>query len=67
MEYTLGELVDMHLVLGECVGNGTAAATRYRERYPNRRVPDRRTFLAVDRRLRETGTLRRRLVDTGIQ
>ncbi|CAG9828860.1 unnamed protein product [Diabrotica balteata] len=33
-----------------------AAARRYAVKYPNRNTPERRLFLTIDRRLRETGT-----------
>jgi hypothetical protein len=46
----------MHLVLGEYIGNATGDIRRYREKYCNRRVPNNRNFLSVDRRLRQTGT-----------
>jgi hypothetical protein len=54
---TVGELVDMHLIYGETRGNARAAERLYRLMYPNRHHPNRATFVAVDRRLRETGTL----------
>ncbi len=48
----------MRLVLGECGGNESAAVRRYRQLYPRRRrQPDRRTIEAVERRLRETGSV----------
>lgn len=37
----------------------------YQERYPNRRLPNRRTFVNVDQHLRETGSLELRMYDTG--
>lgn len=57
MSYSNTEIVDMIRILGECNGNGCAAARRYEEKFPNRQHPDRRTFFAVDRRARETGSL----------
>ena len=57
-DFTLREYADMHLVLGECGGNASAAVRRYRQLYPRRRrQPDRRTIEAVERRLRETGSV----------
>lgn len=56
-EYSIEEYVDMHFVYGECGGNARAAARRYAERFPGRRQPYRETFSAVDRRLRETGSV----------
>jgi hypothetical protein len=48
-------LTDMHFMLGGCNGKATGAV-RYREKYPSRRVPNRLTFLSVDRRLEEMVT-----------
>jgi hypothetical protein len=45
----------MHLVYGECLSNSHETMRRYAERFPNRRHPNRKTFEAVARRLRETG------------
>lgn len=59
------ELTDMHFVLGEWNGKATGAVRRYRENYPSRRIPNRRTFLSVDRRLRETVTFRGMWQDVG--
>lgn len=44
------------LQLGECQGNGAAAARLYAQKYPNRNVPDRRIFLETVRHLKETST-----------
>ncbi|CAG9832029.1 unnamed protein product [Diabrotica balteata] len=49
-------MADMHLTLGECQGNSAAAARHYAVNYPDRKTPDRRLFLTIDHRLRETGT-----------
>lgn len=49
------------IITGECRGNSAAAARLYAEKYPNRNTPGRRLFLSIDRRLRETGTLRPQL------
>lgn len=56
-QYSLNELADVHLVYGECNSNSLAAARRYAEKYPNRLVPYPSTFAAVDRKIREKGTL----------
>lgn len=53
--YSNNEYADMHLILGECRGNGRMAVRRYAARFPNRRLPNRATILGVDQRLRETG------------
>lgn len=55
MEYSFPEYADMHLVYGLALGNSTEAVRLYAERFPDRRIPDRKTFERVDRRLRETG------------
>jgi hypothetical protein len=52
----------MYLVLGECRGNSATAVRRYAKKCPNRQVPNRRTFLSVDQRIRETETTRRIMV-----
>ena len=44
----------MHLVLGEAHGNATLAVPLYARLYPDRRLPNPRTFTTVDRKLRET-------------
>lgn len=65
--YTYQELADMHLIYGVADGNGRAAARLYAQRFPHRRHPSRTTFSAIHRRLRETGTMRPVLADTGRQ
>lgn len=64
-EYTYRELADMHLVYGAAEGNGRAAARLYEQRFPHRRHPHHTTFSAIDRRLRETGTMRHNMANTG--
>lgn len=63
--YSNSEMTDILLVLGECSGNAAAAVRRYREKYPNRNIPNARTFVSTERRLRETGCLQRRNTDAG--
>ena len=48
----------MHLAYGEARENSREAARIYVDRFPTRRVPDSRTFTAIHRRLRETGSQR---------
>lgn len=55
MEYTNNEYADMHLLYGRANCNALRAKRLYAQKYPHRRVPDRKTFENVDRRLRETG------------
>jgi hypothetical protein len=46
--YVYSKLVDMHLVLGVCDRNDTDAVRRYKEKYPNQRVPNHCTFMSTD-------------------
>lgn len=55
MAYTNAEYADMHLMYGLAQGNSVEAQRRYQEQFPQRRIPNRRTFEAVDRRLRDIG------------
>lgn len=63
--YTFSEQTDMILTLGECHGNAVAAANRYREKFPNRRAPNRKTFLRIETRLRENGTFKPNFSNNG--
>src|ERR1044072_8536540 len=65
--FTFSEQTDMFLTYGEVYRNGLAAVRRYREKYPNRRIPNRKTFEAIERRLRENGTLNPLRVNAGQQ
>lgn len=56
---TNSELADMHLAYGAANGNSREAVRIYAERHPNRYVPSRQTFVALDRRLREHGAFHR--------
>ena len=56
MQYSFEEYADMHLILGKADGNAARAVRLYSESYPNRRQPCAKTFLGVDRRLRESGS-----------
>lgn len=53
--FTFAEYADMHLMYGLAAGNAREAARLYAQRFPNRVLPDHRTFERVDRNLRETG------------
>lgn len=55
--FTNEQMADMHLVYGEAQGNAREAVRIYTDRFPDRIVPDSRTFTAIHRRLRETGSL----------
>jgi hypothetical protein len=55
--FSNNEYADIHLVLGECRNNATAAARVYRERYPLRRHPSSNVCRRLDHRIRETGSV----------
>ena len=55
MEFTFIEYADMHLMYGLASCNALEAKRLYEERFPNRIIPDQKTFQRVDQRLRETG------------
>lgn len=55
--FTNAEYSDMHLMYGLSQGNALEARRLYQEHFPQRQVPNRQTFTAVDQRLRETGKL----------
>lgn len=57
-DFSNEEYADMHLMYGLAGGNAAQAVRYYVERFQGRRVPDRRTFIRVDRGLRETGMLK---------
>lgn len=48
-------MTDMHFVYGMANGNAKGARRLYQERYPNRVVPDSRTFTNIHLRLSESG------------
>lgn len=54
-EFTFEEYADMHLMYGLALCNAVQARRLYQERFPGRVIPDRKTFEATHRRLRETG------------
>ncbi|KAJ4451454.1 hypothetical protein ANN_02916 [Periplaneta americana] len=49
----------MLLIYGESRRNSSAAGRMYRQRFLQRRLPNRRTFVTVSQRLLETGSLER--------
>lgn len=63
--YSNAEMTDMLLVYGFCQGNARDCVRVYSERFPNRRIPNRKTFTTVERRLRETGRFRPVTADYG--
>ncbi|GFS86893.1 uncharacterized protein TNCV_216121 [Trichonephila clavipes] len=64
--FTKAELADMHLMYGAAQGNGAAAERMYRERFPGRKHPDRRTFGRIHGELRTSGTFYASRRGTGI-
>ena len=52
-------MAEMHYVYGLADCNGELARRIYQERYPNRTLPDSRTFCNIHRRLVETGSVHR--------
>lgn len=59
------ELVDMVLIYGEVGGNAVRAKELYRERFPNRRIPDSRTFSNTVQHLRDHGSFKLQTQDRG--
>ncbi|KAJ8957202.1 hypothetical protein NQ318_007764 [Aromia moschata] len=55
MEYKFIEYADMHLMYGLAPCNALEARRLYHERFPNRTLPNQKTFQWVDQRLRENG------------
>ena len=47
----------MIYVYGFCDGNSVLAVAEYQQRFPNRRIPNRRVFTGVYQALRDTGRL----------
>lgn len=64
-QYSLIELSDMHLVYGAANQSGRRAARIYAQRFPQRRHPAHTMFQRLDQRLRETGSLRANMSETG--
>lgn len=64
--FTNQELADMHLAYGATSCNARAAARLYQERYPERQHPGYKKFIAIHRRLSETGMFKTNMHDTGV-
>jgi hypothetical protein len=56
MEFTKQEYADLHLLYGEARGNSGAAMRLYDERFPERVIPSRCTFVELHLRLCEVGS-----------
>jgi len=63
--YTFSEQTDMILVLGFCEGNYSMSSRVYHEKFPDRRVPSRKTFKTLERRLREQGSFKPLTINRG--
>lgn len=63
--FTNQEYADIIYVYGLCNGSSNRARQRYRELYPNRRIPHHHVFRNTFRRLRETGSVSTRRPDAG--
>lgn len=57
MNFTTGELIDMVFVLGESDRNCVLAKRIYNQRYPERRIPDKKSFEKLLTRFNETGNV----------
>lgn len=63
--YSNVEMADMHLLYGAANCNSREAVRLYENLYPNRQVPNKKTFQEMDRRLRETGKFKPKKIDSG--
>ncbi|KAJ8932558.1 hypothetical protein NQ318_004712, partial [Aromia moschata] len=57
----------MHLMYGLASCNALEARRLYHERFPNRTLPNQKTFQRVDHRLRENGKFGKKSTDTGLR
>ena len=64
-EYSFREQADMIFMYGRANGNGCEAARRYEMGFPDRRQQSHPTFVAVYRRVAETGTVAPQTSDRG--
>ena len=55
--FSFEEYADMIYVYGFCDGNSVLAVAEYQQRFPNRRIPNRRVFTGVYQALRDTSRL----------
>jgi hypothetical protein len=65
--FSNNELTDIVLTYGESQGNAALAQRMYMERFPNRRIPNVRTFVRVVQRLRDHGSFNATAFDRGRQ
>jgi len=55
-QFSFEEYADMHLAYGAAGQNRAEAVRIYTARFPNRVIPAANTFVAIDKRVRETGS-----------
>jgi len=55
--FSFEEYADMIYVYGFCDGNSVLVIAEYQQRFPNRRIPNRRVFTGVYQALRDIGRL----------
>lgn len=65
MEYTTAEYCDMHFMYGAALGNAAEARRLYSATYPNRQLPSDKLFVRLHNRLREGGSFKVNMRDTG--
>ncbi|GFY76643.1 DUF4817 domain-containing protein [Trichonephila inaurata madagascariensis] len=63
--YTNQEMADIHFIYGVAYGNALEAQRLYGERFPSRRLPNRKIFERLHRRLRKTGLFDNEMHDSG--
>lgn len=57
-QYSSQHTADIHFIYGFCNGNANAAVQEYARRFPNRPIPNARTFIRIHARLAENGIRR---------
>lgn len=67
MLFSNEEYLDMLLIYGKADCNSRRAQRLYRDKFPNRRVPNPRSFVAVAQRVRDTGSVVPQIQNRGPQ
>jgi hypothetical protein len=65
VNYTIAEYCDIHFFYGAALGNAVQARRLYHQQFPDRQLPNSKTFSSVHNRLRETGKFQVCMADTG--
>ncbi|KAJ3662341.1 hypothetical protein Zmor_006695 [Zophobas morio] len=65
MNFSNSEMTDMVLMYGQALRNSLEARRLYQEAFPERRLPNHKTFANVVQRLRENGKFQPRFSDRG--